>query len=348
VAIFTVGLAVWSLTTEILQQPSVQSWSWWVSIAVVALTFLALSVVQEPARIETLQLLTGLFVVAVMGLMGVVGIVQAVANIFTLFSDPSGSILGLARAYCLTWPISILAHIVVDPSTRRDWLWRPQWFLGRLFLSEVRGHISGLAWSSVPSRAFTAINSFGFILLVAFSVTIVALSTTDQPDPEQEPGQVTFPGWWFYAMGVLGVVALLGAAIKWRSVQVKIRRSMIDGPVTDDILLAWLKNANSKWDTQLLLTRLRHAPPGTLRSCSTALTDLAQALEHISRMVPSGASNRIPRGVWDAGEKYSKEGFRDWLEDYDSKHKGRLCWLASHHRDAIAHTLERATSIPTH
>jgi hypothetical protein len=349
VAVFITGLAAFYLTKDLVNHLAMDTVLTWFAVAVVPLAFFVLSFWLDPGGISGIQFVSGAVVVAGTVVMAVYGLSIAIASIIALFSDFQSGMLGLILAFILTWPASLIGYLVADPSARRRHWGCPQWFLGRVLVTELRASTPEFSWSSAVGRSFAVVTSLGFLLLLA----VVLVLLLAPPPGEREPEGVQ-SRWAYAVLVILGAVAAVRAGLRKLSVRSRIRRSISNGVVIDDTLLTLLYGADSQSDTKLLLTKLGQLPPAALHSCVVALTDLAHALEHVSRMVPvqkstwgsSGGNARIPRGVWDVGPQYSHSGFREWLEGYDAKHRGRLRWLASTHRDTVARLLEQAKATP--
>jgi hypothetical protein len=332
---------------------AITHWAWFpVILTIVPLIFLSLSFLYDRPAVERLQYWTASFfvgdrsaieavqywsasiVVFTSGILAVVGLTSLPISIFNLSRQFGTGVYDLAVVYVQTWPVSMMGNVITNPTlTRRDW-YCPQWWLAGFLFNELLVRTTNLSPWSVLRRAVVTIGAVGI------AITIVAILYRMQS---------LFEGrsWIIYSIaGVILVVALVRKAVSTRAKSMRIRRSIMNGTMTDQGLLAWLTAAGRVRDVQRLLIELRQARPGALHDCATTLTDLAQTLEHVDRMVPDGAEDRIPRGVWDVGPEFSQPDFRHWLEEYDESHRGQLRWLASTHRDTVADLLERAMTMP--
>jgi hypothetical protein len=124
----------------------------------------------------------------------------------------------------------------------------------------------------------------------------------------------------------------------------KVDTSMTPESTTGAMVLQWLQEASTQRDTEQVLRRLSSAPPATNAPMVSVLEDLARALEHVARLVPTATISHIPPGIWEVGPTYAEPGFTEWLRRFDQRYPGRLCWLAANHREEIAAALERAES----
>jgi hypothetical protein len=244
-----------------------------------------------------------------------------------------GVITGVVIAYAATWPAAMVAYLLVGPPPiRYDW-WRPQWLIGRIVVDSLRQRRTALSVRTAVTRT------------AQFSAAALVLAT-----PQFLVEQAQRPRATAIALGAVLVgyfAALLSRYLYRMNVsRLRIRRLSQDQSLTDEAFLAIVAMTRGTWHFSLLLSWLVSVPSPSLQPCRAALNDLATTLEHVHRMVPKGATARIPRGVWDVCPTFTHVAFRSWLEAYDEKNRGRLGWLASEHRSAIADLVRRVNDLP--
>ena len=121
-----------------------------------------------------------------------------------------------------------------------------------------------------------------------------------------------------------------------------VRQSIAGQSIGSISVLDSLYQASTEAAAERLLKLLSEAAPGAFRNSASSLADLARAVDHVARMVPTGVRTSIPPAVWDVGPAFTLADFRAWLGKFDKRYPGRLSWLAAKHQGLIAKALDRA------
>ena len=243
---------------------------------------------------------------------------------------------GVFFAYLETWPISIAIIIMAGlRSERMDWVF-PQ-------PPVVQIAIRAIPWQHMPATLATKRRQLVGMVILGGLLAVVLVIPLKKIKPDQVDsvrGEL-----------VIGVTILFFIVAKsWDRWQLHRRMQTVGRwlsarTVTGEAVLGWLREARTKLATERLLAQLAASARGSLLPATDVLTDLARALEHVSRLVPADMNKVIPRGVWEVGPGFSTPKFREWLILYDKQYPGRLAWLAATKRDTLARILENAEPI---
>jgi hypothetical protein len=116
--------------------------------------------------------------------------------------------------------------------------------------------------------------------------------------------------------------------------------------LTEEGLLSLLLAQNRPQDAHRMIGALAAEQHQVLYPVRDVLADLAAGLSHVRRLVPADARMHLSRDLWDYAPRFRTQGFTEWLIAFDSKHPGRLVWLAGQPGNKAAIAADRAASPP--
>jgi hypothetical protein len=246
----------------------------------------------------------------------------------------------------LTWPGSMMAQVMLGNAPRgRDRVLPQIWLVQRvapLVMSLIPAWLSAAREHFTFSRTMRRIRRYLFSVLIV-SALLIALSM-DLPglqgDRESE-----VRAW--ICSGILGAAWLITKFRRLLETGVERRRLdelLVEGSLTGDELLARLHKMSSSNAVGRLIDGLAQAPHEMVRPAATVLSDLAIALDIVTRLVPAETTTRIPPEVWDYAPRFHNPGFSAWLKQYDKEHPGRLAWLAADYYDKVARAAKSAAT----
>jgi hypothetical protein len=219
---------------------------------------------------------------------------------------------------------------VAEEPTRQSWLF-PQWYMLRPAAEAARRYAA--ARLSAPTIRDWAIIIAGLALLMA---------AANIPLPASKTAESSARGW--LVGGVIGiwiVFYLVRDAARRMDDRRFLRSSARHGELDGLLLLERIKHASGDAARlEKVIGRLAKMPRASRSGANEALSDLVRALTHVERMVPAKTKTRIPRGVWDVGPVFALHDFRQWVEDFDAAHPGRLSWMAAKHSDTLSRLVD--------
>lgn len=318
---------------------------WWALLLLASVVFLsAWTERRHPMGFVMKCSVLGLIIAE--GLAAFVGVLTLMAAVVSLAELSLGAaIIDGIFAYLYTWPAAMLVFISVGPPPDKwDWL-VPQAPISRIGMAAIplpALRIRGETGSSqgIVAKAFRGI--FNFILFIILIGSLAAAIVIPLPMVKQKQVDNVRAA---LLIGVLAFWIMWSYSRRRRSAR-RIVRSYIAGQsVAGMSVLESLDEASTQLATERLLKVLSEAAPGALRNSASSLADLARALDHVARMVPSGVRTPIPAAIWDVGPTFTVTDFREWVSKFDKRYPGRLVWLAGKHQGLIAKALDRAEMV---
>ena len=181
----------------------------------------------------------------------------------------------------------------------------------------------------------------GGLAVLGYLVAIFALPLPFVENADEEITRQTILG---ASIGV-AVAFSVGNSIRHNLADYRrLRRRLDGGSLTGGELLELLDRAGQSGQRTLFREIQRSARAGHgLQGCADVLMDLERSLDIVNRLVSPKNKERIPVAVWDLGGPDRYPGFREWLERYDSRHPGRLTWLATNQVSAVHLAIESVT-----
>ena len=287
---------------------------------------------------------SALVLIIAAGLAALAGVLALIGAVVLLAQLRLAAITNVILAYLYTWPAAMVVFILFGPPPDKwDWL-VPQAPISQIGAAAIplptlrlgeAGYGQGLLAKALKD----------ILDLVLFAIPIgLLIAAIEAPLPMVKHKDVTNARTALFVSVIAFWIIWSYSRRRWSAHRI-VRQYIARRSIASASVLQSLYEASSRVATERLLRVLSDAAPGAFRNSASSLADLARALDHVARMVPTDVKTAIPSAVWDVGPTFALADFREWVSKFDKRYPGRLPWLAAKHQGLIAKALDRAEMI---